>query len=83
MSKRTLVDTRRRVTSERSKAYDESWGRVVAEAEAAGGKLLKAASETFWGGYSGYFADPDGHPWEVAFNPFWTLDADGGVKLSD
>lgn len=56
---------------------------VLAEAEAAGGKLLKGANETFWGGYSGYFADPDGHPWEVAFNPFWMLDAEGRVKLSD
>jgi catechol 2,3-dioxygenase-like lactoylglutathione lyase family enzyme len=56
---------------------------VLAEAEAAGGKLLKAAGDTFWGGYSGYFADPDGHPWEVAFNPFWTLDDEGRVKLSD
>jgi len=35
----------------------------------------------FWGGYSGYFADPDGHPWEVAHNPFWTLKADGSVSL--
>jgi catechol 2,3-dioxygenase-like lactoylglutathione lyase family enzyme len=55
---------------------------VLAEAEAAGARLLKAAEETFWGGYSGYFADPDGHPWEVAFNPFWTLDAEGRVSLT-
>ncbi len=54
---------------------------VIAEAEAAGGRVLKAAAETFWGGYSGYFADPDGHPWEVAFNPFWRLDAEGRVSL--
>jgi catechol 2,3-dioxygenase-like lactoylglutathione lyase family enzyme len=55
---------------------------VLAEAVAAGGRLLKPAAEVFWGGYSGYFADPDGHVWEVAFNPFWTIDADGRVNLS-
>jgi uncharacterized protein len=47
----------------------------------AGAKLLKAAEDTFWGGYSGYFADPDGYPWEVAYNPFWKLDAEGRVVL--
>jgi uncharacterized protein len=54
---------------------------VLAEAGAAGGHLLKPGADTFWGGYSGYFADPDGHPWEVAFNPFWSLDAEGRVSL--
>ncbi|MBN2191934.1 MAG: VOC family protein [Polyangiaceae bacterium] len=47
----------------------------------AGATLLKPAADTFWGGYSGYFADPDGHPWEVAFNPFWKLDEAGRVVL--
>jgi catechol 2,3-dioxygenase-like lactoylglutathione lyase family enzyme len=47
----------------------------------AGAKLLKPAQEAFWGGYSGYFADPDGYAWEVAFNPHWTLDDDGRVML--
>jgi predicted lactoylglutathione lyase len=47
----------------------------------AGAKLLKPAQEVFWGGYSGYVADLDGHTWEVAFNPHWTLSADGRVKL--
>ena len=56
---------------------------VLAEAVAAGGKLVKPAQEVFWGGYSGYFADPDGHLWEVAHNPFWTLDADGALRLPD
>ncbi len=51
----------------------------LARAVAAGARLLKPAQRVFWGGYSGYFADPDGHPWEVAFNPHWQLDADGGV----
>jgi hypothetical protein len=46
---------------------------VIAEALAAGATLLKPAADTFWGGYSGYFADPDGHPWEVAWNPYFPL----------
>ncbi len=54
---------------------------TMAEAEAAGATILRVAEDTFWGGYSGYFADPDGHPWEVAWNPFWTLTEDGGVVL--
>lgn len=51
--------------------------RVLAQAQSAGATILRPAHETAWGGYSGYFADPDGHPWEVAHNPFWTLDAHG------
>jgi uncharacterized protein len=54
---------------------------VLAEAEAAGAKILKPAEDAFWGGYSGYFADPDGHLWEVAWNPEWTLADDGSVSL--
>jgi uncharacterized protein len=54
---------------------------VLAEAEAAGGRILKPAEDAPWGGYSGYFADPDGHPWEVAWNPGWTIMADGSVRL--
>lgn len=54
---------------------------VLGEAVAAGATLLKAAEEVFWGGYSGYFADPDGHIWEVAFNPFWTIADDGRVEI--
>jgi uncharacterized protein len=55
---------------------------VMAEAEAAGATIAKPAGDTFWGGYSGVFHDPDGHPWEIAHNPHWTLDADGSVKLA-
>lgn len=55
---------------------------VLAAVEAAGGTVTKPAEEQVWGGYSGYFADPDGHPWEVAFNPGWTIDASGGVWLA-
>lgn len=54
---------------------------VLRDAVAAGAKLLKPGQKAFWGGYSGYFADPDGHLWEVAFNPFMPLDADGRVRL--
>jgi catechol 2,3-dioxygenase-like lactoylglutathione lyase family enzyme len=42
---------------------------VMAQAQKAGGRIVKPAQETFWGGYAGYFADPDGHLWEVAWNP--------------
>lgn len=47
----------------------------------AGASPLKAPEKVFWGGYSGYYADPDGHVWEVAMNPFWPLDPDGGLTL--
>jgi catechol 2,3-dioxygenase-like lactoylglutathione lyase family enzyme len=56
---------------------------AIADAVKAGATLLKPAADTFWGGYSGYFADPDGHPWEVAFNPFWKLDDAGRVALPE
>ena len=48
---------------------------------AAGGKILKAGRKVFWGGYSGYFADPDDHLWEVAHNPFFPIDDDGKLRL--
>ena len=55
---------------------------VLAAAEAAGATIGRPGGETFWGGYSGIFIDPDGHPWEVAHNPHWTLREDGSVELS-
>ena len=55
---------------------------LIAKAVSAGASLVKAAKDAFWGGYSGYFADPDGHLWEVAFNPFWEIDEQGGIKLN-
>ncbi|MDR3494119.1 MAG: VOC family protein [Ancalomicrobiaceae bacterium] len=61
----------------------EAVDRVLAEAVAAGATLLKPGRTVFWGGYSGYFADPDGHPWEVAHNPFFPLDAAGQLRLPD
>lgn len=54
---------------------------VVAEARAAGASISREPAATFWGGYSGLFVDPDGHPWEVAHNPFWTLGPDGAITL--
>lgn len=54
---------------------------VLAEVAAAGGRILKPAQDVFWGGYSGYFADPDGHAWEIAWNPFFTLETDGRLTL--
>jgi uncharacterized protein len=56
--------------------------RVIAEAEAAGATIGRPGAPTFWGGYSGVFIDPGGHPWEVAHNPHWTLAEDGSVRLS-
>ena len=55
---------------------------VMAEAAEAGAAITRVAGETFWGGYSGIFVDPDGHPWEVAYNPHWTLHDDGSVSLA-
>lgn len=55
----------------------------LAAAERAGGRIARAAAATEWGGYQGYFADPDGHLWEVAHNPFWPLDADGLPQLPE
>jgi len=50
---------------------------------AAGATVLKRPEEVFWGGYSGYWADPDGHVWEVAMNPFWPLHEDGSLTLPE
>ena len=54
---------------------------VIEEARAAGAVIGREPAQTFWGGYSGLFIDPDGHPWEVAHNPGWTLLDDGSVSL--
>lgn len=55
--------------------------RVIAEAERAGGSVVKPAEDAPWGGHSGYFADPDGHLWEVAWNPYFALGDDGALTL--
>lgn len=54
---------------------------VMKEVEAIGGEILKPAQKVFWGGYSGYFKDPDGHLIEVAHNPFWEFDEHDNLKL--
>lgn len=54
---------------------------ALAHAEACGARLVKPATKVFWGGYSGYFADPDGHLWEVAYNPFFPFDEAGRLVL--
>lgn len=54
---------------------------IFARLNKAGAEVTKAPHKAYWGGYSGYFADPEGNAWEVAFNPFWPLLEDGRVKL--
>jgi predicted lactoylglutathione lyase len=55
--------------------------RVIEEARAAGATIARDPAETFYGGYSGVFVDPDGHPWEVAWNPRFPLADDGSISL--
>jgi catechol 2,3-dioxygenase-like lactoylglutathione lyase family enzyme len=54
---------------------------AIDEARRAGGRIVREGAATFWGGYSGVFVDPDGHPWEVAHNPHWKLAEDGSIRL--
>jgi hypothetical protein len=54
---------------------------IIDEARAAGARIARPGAETFWGGYSGVFVDPDGHPWEVAHNPGWKVNEDGSTTL--
>ncbi len=54
---------------------------VLELAESAGGKIVKPAQDAFWGGYSGYFSDPDGHLWEVAFSKDWKFNDDGSLII--
>jgi predicted lactoylglutathione lyase len=62
-------------------ASREEVDEAIEEARLAGARIGREPAETFWGGYSGIFADPDGHPWEVAHNPPWTVLEDGGIRL--
>ena len=55
---------------------------VLAEAQAAGATIGRPGAETFWGGYSAAFTDPEGHPWEIAHNPRWTIREDGSIELN-
>jgi len=54
---------------------------VIEDARAAGAEIMREPGETFWGGYSAIFIDPEGHPWEVAHNPRWTVHEDGSIEL--
>ena len=55
---------------------------AMSEAAGAGATITRRAGDTFWGGYSGVFLDPDGYPWEVAYNPHWQIGEDGSVALT-
>jgi hypothetical protein len=69
------------VTLAQNFATDAEVDAAFADALAAGGTALKPPEKVFWGGYSGYWADLDGHVWEVAMNPFWPLHDDGSLTL--
>jgi uncharacterized protein len=64
-------------------ADEPSVDAALQAAARAGGKIVKAAGRAFWGGYTGYFADPDGHLWEVAHNPVFLLDEGGQIRLPE
>ncbi|HKQ30657.1 MAG TPA: VOC family protein [Burkholderiales bacterium] len=68
------------ITLAQNVADKETVDVVLSQAVKAGGTLLKPAQKAEWGGYSGYFADPDGHPWEIAWNPFFVL-KQGSLQL--
>ena len=61
----------------------EDVDRLLAKVETIGGRILRGAQEASWGGYTGYFADPDGHVWEVAFNPYAVIGEDGSFRISE
>lgn len=71
------------VTLSHNVSSREDVDEVLAQAEAAGAKIGRAGGGTFWGGYSGVFIDPEGHPWEVAHNPYWTVTDDGQTLVGD
>ena len=54
---------------------------IFARLKNHGATIVKEPQKAFWGGYSGYFSDPDGHTWEIAYNPFWTIQKDGRVAM--
>jgi predicted lactoylglutathione lyase len=63
-------------------ASPEEVDKVTEEAREAGARIGREPAETFWGGYGSVVVDPDGHPWEIAYNPHWTVTEDGGVSLN-
>jgi hypothetical protein len=60
---------------------EEAVDAIFSDLKTKGAKILKEPEHVFWGGYSGYFSDPDGHLWEVAYNPHWTITDDGRVSM--
>jgi len=71
------------ITLAQNFASTEDVDTAFAAALAAGASAVKPPSRTHWGGYSGYYADPDGHVWELAMNPFWPLAEDGSLVLPE
>jgi predicted lactoylglutathione lyase len=69
------------VTLAHNVASPEEVDAILTTARAAGAQIARDGGRTFWGGYSGVFIDPDGHPWEVAHNPNWSLEPDGSIRL--
>jgi len=76
-----LVEDTIEVEADDPRVHELLHQRLAADARDAGARIAREPGETFWGGYSGVFVDPDGHPWEVAHNPHWTLRDDGTVSL--
>ncbi len=70
------------VTLAHNVASEREADEVMATVERLGARIVKPAQKVFWGGYSGYFADPDGHLWEVVYNPHWKLDEQGSILIS-
>jgi catechol 2,3-dioxygenase-like lactoylglutathione lyase family enzyme len=75
-----------RVSSGFALAYNarsrEEVDAIFARLKSRGVNIVKAPEQAFWGGYSGYFSDPDGHKWEIAFNPYWTILPDGRISMT-
>ncbi len=70
------------ITLAHNVASREEVDAVTEEARDAGAHIAREPAETFWGGYNAIIVDPDGHPWEIAHNPYWTITEDGGVRLA-
>jgi uncharacterized protein len=79
----TLWDGNGGIVVAQNLASEAEVNSVLAKAKVAGARILKPGAKTFWGGYSGYFADLDGHLWEIAFNPHWELSKDGSLTLPE
>ncbi len=69
------------ITVSYNTASEQEVDDILAFAQKAGAIIIKQGQKVYWGGYNGYFADPDGHVWEVAYNPYWKLDEQGNVHL--